>query len=107
LQLSCWRKEHGVKHFCVLSRNRRWYQQWVGSAKPSPWGGGLSQVRLLRECERRRVRLKLRDASWRESSSNRCVKLALSQAGQTHAVVGCGATSQIRSPSCEAESKSP
>jgi hypothetical protein len=61
---SCWRKEHGGVHFCTLSPKRRWYQQRVDCAGPSPLGEGLSQVRLLRECERRRVRLKVRDATW-------------------------------------------
>jgi hypothetical protein len=58
------------------------------------------------ECERRRVRSIVRAATWRESSSSRWSKLA-SVSEETEALEDLGATSHMRSTSCEAESKLP
>jgi hypothetical protein len=66
----------------------------------SPWGGGFVASAPA-------PWVPATDATWREGSSTRWTKLAFTQAGETHAVVGCGATSQMRSASCEAECRWP
>jgi hypothetical protein len=71
----------------------------------------LRWLSLEREDERGRLRawVARNEAIWRESSSIRSINpLVLSGVdGETLAVVGSGATSQILSAKCEAESRLP
>lgn len=62
-------------------------------------------LRLPRECGQRRLLCRVWEATWCEMSSICWIKLALSQDGETDAVVGWRVTSLIRSATWEAEAK--